>query len=198
MTNEIQADNLNKNICSKCGKEVLDSEKKMYEGDNEKTPVCICDECAGKIKQEYYMATQEVKVFNGLLFGAVASIIAGLIWYWIAVLTHTMYDIIVIGVGLVIAFAVSLGAGNKRGWKVQLISVLLTLLTIIYAEGLFAYNAVSSESIFSGGIMGIIATMIMLPLFALKSLGFWGLIFSLIGLYAAFLVAKKEELKLIK
>ena len=144
------------------------------------------------------MATQDVKVFKGLLFGTVASIIVGLIWYWIAVLTHTMYDIIVIGVGFVIAFVVSLGAGNKRGWKVQLISVLLTLLTIIYAEGLFAYNSVSSESIFSGGIIGMVATMIMLPLYAFKSLGFLGLIFSLFGLYAAFLVAKKEELKLIK
>ena len=187
----------NKNICSQCKKEVVESEKKMYEGDDGKTPVCICDECADKLRQEYYLATQDVNIFKGLLFGIVASVIAGLIWYWIAVLTHTMYDIIVIGVGFVIALAVSIGAGNKKGWKVQLMSVLLTLLTIIYAEGLFALHTVSPESILNGGIIGFIANIIMLPIFALTSLGFLGLIFSLIGLYVAFIVTKKEELKLI-
>ncbi|MBQ4114764.1 hypothetical protein IJD34_05115 [bacterium] len=199
MTEEVKTtDNLNKNICSKCSKEVPEAEKKMYEGDDGKTPICICDECANKIKEEYEMATKDVNIFKCLLFGITASFITGLIWYWIAVATHTMYDIVVIGLGFIIAIACSMGAGNKKGWKVQLIAILLTLLTIIYAEGIFAHNAVSPEPVFSGGILKSIAELIVLPLFAITSLGFIGSLFSMIALYVAFAVTKKEELKLIK
>ena len=109
-----------------------------------------------------------------------------------------MYDIVVIGLGFIIAIACSMGAGNKKGWKVQLIAILLTLLTIIYAEGIFAHNAVSPEPVFSGGILKSIAELIVLPLFAITSLGFIGSLFSMIALYVAFAVTKKEELKLIK
>lgn len=198
MSEEIQTNEQNKNICSKCNKEVAPEDVKMYVGEDGKTPECICDECAEKIKEEYYLATQNVNVFKGLLFGIVASVITGAIWYWIAVFTHTLYDIVILGIGFIIALACSIGAGNKKGWKVQTISILLTLITIFYAEGLFAYHTVIPESILHDGIIVFIINIIILPLFALKSLGFIGFLLTIVAIYVAFAVAKKDELKLAK
>ena len=191
-------ENQNKNICIQCNKEIPEADVKMYEGDDKKTPICLCDECAANIRQEFYLATQNVNIFKALFFGVGASIILGLLWYWVAVWTNTLYSIVVVALGFIIALACSFGAGNKKGPKVQIISVLLTLMTIICAEGLFVFRVAEINPFGEGIIVGIIASIVLLPLSAFTSLGVSGTIFSLIGLYVAFTVTKKDELKMIK
>ena len=191
----------NTNICSKCGAVLKDDEKQPWQG-ADGNPVYYCANCVTSINQEYHNQTLNPNVFLGLLFGVGASIVAGFIWYFITNLTHTMYDIIVIAVGFCIAYATSKGAGNKKGWKIQLISVLLTLITFIIADGMYAISQIASHYGFStleyitkaGMILGPIVHLLIFPKYVIASASFTSVIFWLIGMYIAFVYAAPEKL----
>jgi hypothetical protein len=73
-------------------------------------------------------------MFNALLYGAIAGIVGGAIWFAIILVTDYQVGILAIGIGWLVGQAVVIGSGRKRGMKLQLLSVLLTLAAMVGAE----------------------------------------------------------------
>lgn len=197
--------NETKHVCARCNKEVSGTEFNLYEGDNKKIPVCYCNECANALKNEYEEETRNVNILGALLFGLTAGVLAGFIWYWVAVLTKTYFDIIVIGIAFLIGIAVIIGAGGKKGLKLQILSAIITLITVIIAEGFMAYYFIASNKgmglinyLLAEDTIGLIINILMIPLFGTMALGFTGFFCLLISLYVAFVVPTKNQLKLFK
>ena len=78
--------------------------------------------------------TSDPNMFNALLYGLVAGAIGGAIWFALVMITDHEVGIVAIAIGWLVGQAVVIGSGRKRGMKLQLLSVLITLAAMVGAE----------------------------------------------------------------
>ena len=69
-------------------------------------------------------------VVGGLLGGAVGV----LVWWGFTVLTHIVFGLVAVVIGFAVSKGVTLLAGNKRSQGLQIISVVISALSFVYAS----------------------------------------------------------------
>jgi len=121
--------------CEQCGNSIVEGGEFILKGKKDDPERKICQGCAAAAEEAIDSETRDVNVLGAVLFGVGAAVISALIWYAVVAITDYQLGIVAIAVGWIVAQAVILGSGRKRGPVVQLISV----LAIIFAMALGQY-----------------------------------------------------------
>jgi len=121
--------------CEQCGNSILEGSEFLLEGKKDEAAKVLCQSCAHAAENAAEAETKDINVFGAVIFGFVAAVVSAIIWYAIVAITNYEVGIVAIAVGWLVAQAVILGAGRKRGPIVQIISV----IAILFAMGLGEY-----------------------------------------------------------
>jgi hypothetical protein len=141
--------------CSNCGAEIPSGEEvKLIGRGGYTTTFIVCRNCESKWQDELDEETRDPNIAGAVLFGLGASIISIFVWSLLTLLTNYQLGIIAVGVGWIIARAVVLGAGNKRGKILQVMSIGLTLITMAISQDLVRHYYVDLV-VSAQGINGI-------------------------------------------
>jgi hypothetical protein len=131
---------VNENVtCSQCQKEVSGNEAYTYQG-KDNAHVFLCSSCRQKAETALQAETKNPNMMLALVLGSVAAVVAGIIWYYFVILTGYQVGYIAIGVGFIIGWAVVIGSGQKRGSSLQIMSAVMTFLTLFVAEYFMALH----------------------------------------------------------
>jgi hypothetical protein len=187
--------------CLKCGQIVYQGSVVFVRGAGKnRTPIEMCPACADGLRKAFELETQDPRLGTGILVGVGAALIASLVWY--AVVVGTQYEVgfVAIGVGWLVAQAVMVGAGRKRGASLQLVSVGITLLAMTIGE----YFILHHFLVLALAEKGMEDVPLLLPLSAAADLVGSGLlddpltlIFWAIAIYAAFRLPAKRRLAVL-
>jgi hypothetical protein len=121
--------------CEQCGNSIVEGGEFILKGKKNNPERMICQGCAAAAENAIESETRDINVLGAVFFGVGAAVISALLWYAVVVITDYQLGIVAIAVGWLVAQAVILGSGRKRGPVVQLISV----LAIIFAMALGEY-----------------------------------------------------------
>jgi hypothetical protein len=121
--------------CELCGNSIVEGGEFILKGKKDDPDRKICQACATAAEDAIDAETRDINVLGAVFFGVGAAVISALLWYAVVVITNYQLGIVAIVVGWIVAQAVILGSGRKRGPVVQLISV----LAIIFAMALGQY-----------------------------------------------------------
>lgn len=122
--------------CGQCGKDLTVEERNAFEGENG-NDIYFCDDCINQIRERFDKITKNLNMPKAFLFSFVTAIVCGLLYGLSIYLTNTDFGIITIGVAYLIALTACKGAGDKRGIKLQVLSIILTLVAIFVAQDLY-------------------------------------------------------------
>ena len=121
--------------CSSCGVEIEPGKGFLIPAKDKKSPsLHLCTDCANKMDAAAEAETQDPKLPQALLLGLLAAAVASAIWYAVVVVTKYELGIVAVAVGWLVATAVMLGAGRKRGRVLQIMAVIITLLALAFSE----------------------------------------------------------------
>ncbi len=121
--------------CSQCKLEIPEGEETVIHTKNKKIPtVTLCRSCKSKIDETFKAETTDVNLPMAAVAGGMGAILAALIWYGFVVVTNRQIGLISVIIGWLIAKAVIIGAGNKRGAKLQVMSAVATFLSLALSE----------------------------------------------------------------
>ncbi|UCH96886.1 MAG: hypothetical protein JSV88_08555 [Candidatus Aminicenantes bacterium] len=123
------------NACEQCGASIMEGSEFILSGKKGDLHRVICQTCATALENALDAETRDINVLGAVVFGLGAAVISALLWYAVVVITNYELGIVAVAVGWLVAQAVILGSGRKRGPVVQVISV----LAIIFAMGLGEY-----------------------------------------------------------
>lgn len=131
--------------CYRCGKELGDS-------------INICPGCgAGKSTVETAAPDTSVQtepedknLVRAVIVGLLAAVVSSVVWYGAVVITGYQLGILAIGVGWLIAGAVVMGSGGKRGPAFQLISVILIVIAMGLSQYLIVRHFLNLELVKNG------------------------------------------------
>lgn len=133
----------------------------------------------------------------GVVAGLITAVVAGFIWYQVVAVTSTQIGILAIGVGLLIGAAMRFAAGGVGARPLQAAAVLITLVTMFFAEYFVARNFVGDYYVSQGDTAALPlfiapADMVGVATDSVRAdpvtLLFWG-----IALVAAFRMTKPPE-----
>jgi len=145
--------------------------------------------------------TSDPDMLTALLYGLVAGAVGAAIWYAIVVVTNYEVGIVAVLIGWLVGQAIVFGSGRKRGLKLQLLSVLITLTAMVGAEYFIVREFVVQYVTENAGAAQASQIPLFLPLDVAVdfivgvvqddplTLLFWG-----IALYAAFRVPRLEPI----
>lgn len=120
-------------LCSQCQKEVSGAQYYTYK-DKEGQAMFLCDNCRGIAEKAIQEETNNPSMGMALVLGMLAAVVAGVVWFAFSVLTGYQIGYIAIGVGYLIGKAVIWGSGGKRGMPLQIMSAVITLLTLFISQ----------------------------------------------------------------
>ena len=123
----------------------------------------ICPSCRQRLREQKAAAirkeSQDVNCPCGFLFGLVAAVATAIAWSQMAVFTSGEFALGPLLMGGMVGFGVMHGAGQKRGYTLQQIAFLLTLVGIILGFFLVfwrtqggSYASLSAGSSLSGAL----------------------------------------------
>lgn len=87
-----------------------------------------CEACGVALRDG--QATPAARAVRALLFGSVAALLSGLVWYGIRAATGYEVGLIAIGVGFAVGFGVRKGGYDRGGWFYQALAIGLTYTAI--------------------------------------------------------------------
>ncbi len=136
--------------CAHCGVAIPAGSELTFRGMGRKAAeVTMCSNCARTVERAFQAETEDVKSVNALLLGLGAAVLSSVVWYGAVVITNLQLGVIAVGVGWLVAQAVMLGAGRKRGSSLQGLSVAITVLAMAFSQYLiirhFAVQALSKQ-----------------------------------------------------
>ncbi len=136
--------------CAHCGVAIPAGSELTFRGGGRNAPaVIMCSTCARTVERTLEAETEDIKSVNALLLGLGAALLASTAWYGVVVITNFQLGIIAVGVGWLVAQAVMLGAGRKRGASLQGLSVAITVLAMAFSQYLivrhFAVQQLSKQ-----------------------------------------------------
>ncbi len=121
--------------CAHCGVAIPAGSELTFRGGDKKAPdVTMCSNCARTVERALEAETEDISSVNALLLGLGAAILSSVAWYGVVVVTNYQLGIIAVGVGWLVAQAVMLGAGRKRGASLQGLSVAITVLAMGFSQ----------------------------------------------------------------
>lgn len=119
--------------CSNCQKSIPATEAYCFQGKNNED-VYFCAECKQEIDTALQQETENPNYFGAIILGLIAGAIGALVWYFIEILTGYQIGYVALGLGYLVAWAVILGSGKKRGISLQIISSVIALLAVLSAS----------------------------------------------------------------
>jgi hypothetical protein len=119
--------------CAQCRKEVLGKEAYAYKGKGGEE-IFLCETCKTEAEKVFAAETKNPNIVMAVMLGSMAGVVAGIVWYFFAILTGYQIGYIALGVGFIIGWAVIFGSGKKRGPVLQVISAAITLATLFISE----------------------------------------------------------------
>lgn len=140
--------------CSNCQKSVLGSEAHCFRGKNGED-FYLCSDCKAQIDEAFQQETANPNYFGAITLGVLAGIVAGAVWFLIEILTGYRIGYVALGAGYLIGWAVIWGAGQKRGSSLQLISTVISLLSISgasYFSAIYSVNKYLGETFAKQGV----------------------------------------------
>jgi len=120
--------------CEQCGNSIVEGSEFIIKGKGDKPDRMICQGCASAAEEAIDSETRDINVLGAVFFGVGAAVISALLWYAAVVITNYQLGIVAIAVGWLVAQAVILGSGRKRGPVVQLISVLAIIFAMLLGQ----------------------------------------------------------------
>jgi hypothetical protein len=135
------------------------------------------------LEKVFQAETEDINLPGAAGFGVAAALISSFIWYGIVVFSGYELGIIAIGVGWVVAQAVILGAGRKRGPSLQILSILLITVAMGFSEYLivrhFFIQALAEEGTVEFPLLLPLSDMLAVIFEGIKAnpltLLFWGI-----------------------
>ncbi|MEK6901029.1 MAG: hypothetical protein AABX37_01680 [Nanoarchaeota archaeon] len=128
-------------ICSGCQKQVSAGQFFSYK-DNKKQDIYFCSACCEGVAKAYSEEMANPNLAQAGLVGCLGAVVAGFLWYWIVQWTQREFGYFSIGVGFLIGYAVHWGSGMKRGPSLQMMSAVLTLITLYTANYFIAFQSI--------------------------------------------------------
>ena len=185
--------------CANCGAAIPEGEETVIRGKDKKAPgVTICSNCASQIESAFQAETEGPNLLGAALFGLGAAVIGCLVWYGVVVVTNYQLGIIAVGIGWLVAQAVILGSGRKRGPALQAISVVITLLAMVASEYLivrhFLVEALTEEGYTGFRLLLPLGDMLTIVVEGIKA-DLLTLLFWAIALWEAFILPAKHRLR---
>lgn len=119
--------------CSGCQKEVSTGQCYTYKGKKGES-IFLCEACRAVTEKAFNEETQNPNMAMASILGLLAAVIAGFAWFLLTVLTKYQIGYVAIGVGFIIAYAVMWGAGQKRGVSLQILSAVITIVTLLISQ----------------------------------------------------------------
>jgi len=184
-------------LCSSCKKEVPAGEFFSFKN-NLKQDVYLCAGCREITAQKYSEEMANPNLIQAALLGGLAAVIAGYSWFWIVQASQWQCGYFSIGVGFLVGYAVHWGSGRKRGPSLQMMSAVLTFITLyvsnyfIVLQSLKNYYATHSSVLFAGGELAYVSPfhpVILRSVFSPIGLVIWG-----IGIYFAYQIPKHRNI----
>ncbi|MGE5550897.1 MAG: hypothetical protein ACM3ZC_10250 [Bacteroidota bacterium] len=170
--------------CASCSKQIAEGEEVAVRASGRKnaTVVLLCPDCASAAEEAFKSETEGPNMSGAFLLGLAATAASAAAWFGVVVATRYQIGLIAIGVGWLVARAVMLGAGRKRGPSLQVLSVALTLIAMVCAEYLIALRYFSVPVLAAGtaghSLWQPFATMAAIVAGAVRNdpliLAFWG------------------------
>lgn len=170
--------------CQNCSVEIRQGEEITLQGQGKGAgTITLCHNCNFAIERALKAEAEDPNQVGALILGLGAAVGASLLWYAFVVMTKYQVGFIAIAVGWLVAQAVILGAGHKRGPRLQILSVALTLVAMALSEYLivrhFAVEALAQQGYTNIPLLLPINVMVSLVVEGIKndplSLLFWGI-----------------------
>ena len=184
-------------ICSGCQKEVPAGQFFSYK-DDKAQDVYYCASCREGVAKAYSQEMVNPNLIQAGIVGSIGALVAGSLWIGIVQLTKWQLGYFSIGVGFIIGYAVHWGAGMKRGPSLQMMSAILTLITLytanyfIVLQSIKAYYAAHPPVWLAGGEVTYISPFnreILQSVMSPIGLLIWGM-----GIYFAYQIPKHRSI----
>lgn len=184
--------------CSVCGAEIeARAATVLPPRKRNDPPIALCPACVAQVEALFVAETEGAQLLPAVGLGLVAGLAAAAVWYAVVIVTDYQLGLVAVGVGWLVAQAVMLGAGRKRGGALPWISTVLTLIAMTVAQYLIMRNLVV-------GLLaeeGVSHVDLLLPLDLAAILVFEGLkadpvtlFFWIIALWQAYSMTRKRRL----
>ena len=184
-----------KPVCSGCSKPVdLGSEHLLVKASKKgEQDTFLCAQCLAGAQTALEEETRSPNIPLAFVAGLGGAVVAGLIWYFFVTLTGWQIGIIAILMGWLVGQGVVWGAGRKRGTPLQWISVLLTIVAILFSEYLI-FNHFFHEEGFAGNLPIGVFFQVYGAYFG-EGAGFLDILFFGIALWQAYATPGQRKLK---
>ncbi len=119
--------------CSQCGMTI-------HEGmEHQKTDNAVfCRPCFDKLTAELHQAVAaqsvDVNYGMGLVGGVLGGILGALVWWGFTVVTNIAFGLVAIVIGIAVGKGVTMLSGNKRHLNLQIMAVVISVLSFVYAS----------------------------------------------------------------
>ena len=119
--------------CSQCGMTI-------HEGmEHQKTDNAVfCRPCFDKLTAELHhvVAAQsgDVNYGMGLVGGVLGGILGALVWWGFTVVTNISFGLVAVVIGIAVGKGVTMLSGNKRHLNLQIMAVVISVLSFVYAS----------------------------------------------------------------
>lgn len=119
--------------CGQCQGQFPAVQCYTYKGQKGQT-VYLCEKCHEITEKAFKEETQNPNMAMAAVLGGIAALAAGVAWYLLSVVTGYQIGYVAIGVGFIIGHAVIWGSGKKRGSSLQIMSAIITVLTLLISQ----------------------------------------------------------------
>jgi hypothetical protein len=185
--------------CTECKQMIPVPEAHCFKG-KKGEDLYYCSICKQKLDTAFAVETESLNLKGAVALGLVAGIVAGAIWSAIEILTGYQVGYVALGAGYLIGYAVIWGSGKKRGMNLQIISALITLLSIagasyysiLHSANKYAATELAKEGKSLSGFVWVspFNPNLLSDMISPMTLFIWGL-----GIYIAFRVPQSRKLK---
>lgn len=188
-----------KAYCNICSKEIIEDKYHVIppeKGDKEVKYLHL--ECADLVDEALDEETKGVNYPAAIGYGVLFGLGASVLWYLSVVISGYMLGIVAVAVGWLVAKGVSIGAGYKRGRKIQIISLSIVAVSLFFAEYLIL-NHFFQQALAEEGIEGLSLSISKYPSFLIEYLTeednmvdllFWG-----IALFEGFVIPGRRKVR---
>jgi len=182
--------------CAKCSKQIDPQDeytiiKTSKHGDVESA---LCPQCRAVVQDAIEQETRTPNILLALFAGSLGAAVAGLIWYYFVTLTGIQFGLVSVLMGWLVGKCVVWGSGNRRGKSLQLLSLSLTIVAIIFSEYLILNHYFIEEFGSGYGNLTLSDFFRMYGLYFTQASGFINLLFYGIALWQAYKIPRMREL----
>ena len=186
---------MEKPVCAECSTPIEPGDEHLIikASKKGKTDTFLCAQCLAKARTALEEQTHNPNMLMAVMGGLAGAVAGGLIWYFFVILTDWQVGFIAMLMGLLVGLGVVRGAGRKTGRPLQWISVLLTVVAILFSEYLI-FNHFFRE-------VGLVGNLTIAQFFEVygayfgEGAGFLDILFFGIALWQAYATPGRKVLK---